>query len=113
MVFAIGRDDSPVAVLLAVSCMILFTPTCVFAFWHRKAASIGLSLIALAWVSSIILDYRYDNLASAGKALFADYPGLLVCWGVFLFFAAFGVIINRAKWPPLRDPKNRNEIHHA
>jgi hypothetical protein len=104
-IFVIGNNDSPLAALLGIPCLILFTPLCVFAFWKRRVAGICFFLLAVMWTSSNFLQYFFELSHRIKGVSLADSIRMLIFSVLFLVFAAFALVTETAGWPPLKKPR--------
>lgn len=104
-IFAVGKNDSSLSVVLSVSCMVLFLPLCVFAFWKRRVAGLGFLLLAVMWTGSIFLQYHFEMTHHVIGRSFAGDASVFGYSPVFLLFGVFAIGTEGAGWPPMRKPR--------
>ncbi len=89
-----GSLGPPLNILAAIVNSITLAPACILAFWHRRAASVWLSLngilMAATMTRSILRNHRYD-------------PVSIVCDAIPVLLAIFLAVMELRRWPGALD----------
>jgi hypothetical protein len=91
--FTVGQNDSALALWLGWPCLMLFSPVCLLALWHRRFAGICFLLAAVSWTASVFIQHRFRVAAGLPTNSFGEEFGNLIYTVIFASFAAFAFIV--------------------
>ena len=93
MLFTSGQNDSNLALLLMFSCLFLFMPLCLVAFWKLRFAGFCFLLLTVMWTASVFVQYHFEE--SRGRHGAGSGFGLLIYSVGFLWFGLFALKVDR------------------
>jgi hypothetical protein len=95
--FSVGQNDSALALWLGWPCLMLFSPMCLIALWHRRVAAAFFLLATVSWTTSVLIQHRFSvSIGLPTKSLTEEF-GTLVYTVVFAGFAAFAIFFRESQ----------------